>query len=95
MVFDFNSDYSSLKADIDAIFEMKHYSAINPGIANKCLKSMRNHCWYFYPSIISFCFIDPEVCDQGKEAVAQKIYAQEATESEGQGKVYENLKQTT
>ena len=25
----------------------------------------------------------PEVCDQGKEAVAQKIYAQEATESEG------------
>ena len=56
---------------------------------------MRNHCWYFHPSIISFCFIDPEVCDQGKEAVAQKIYAQEATESEGQGKVYENLKQTT
>ena len=74
---------SSPKADIDAIFEMKHYSAINPGIANKCLQSMRNQCWYLHPSIIPFCLMDPEVSDQEEEAVAQKIYAQEATESEG------------
>ena len=56
---------------------------------------MRNQCWYLHPSIIPFCLIDPEVSDQEKEAVAQKIYAQEATESKGQGKVYENLKKTT
>ena len=36
--------------------------------------------------------MDPEVSDQEKEAVAQKIQAQEATESEGQGKVYEKTK---
>ena len=39
--------------------------------------------------------MDPEVSDQEKEAVAQKIYAQEATESEGQGRCMEKLKQTT
>ena len=29
--------YSSPRADIDAIFKVKDYSTINPGIANKCL----------------------------------------------------------
>ena len=64
----------SPRFDLEAIWDMKKYSAVRCQLAEKCLKSMKHHTWYLHGSIIPFCLADPEVKEDEKREVAEKIH---------------------
>ena len=64
----------SPRMDLEAMWEMKAYSAIRPNVAKKCLASMQNHTWYLHPSLIPFSLADSEISESEKSDIAQKLW---------------------
>ena len=64
----------SPRFDLEAVWEMKNYSNVRSQVAEKCLKSMKHHSWYLHGSVIPLCLVDPELKEDEKKDVAEKIY---------------------
>lgn len=55
--------------DLEATWEMIKYKQFKQHISERCIKSMTNHLWYLYPSLIPFSLLASEMSRSEKKDI--------------------------